>query len=82
MVRYKSLIAQLIAYSLAVGSTLRYADYFRSHPSRETVALLLAAFFLLLVAEPWLSRRSQRTERLRLLPHCAMHSHSSSQAIT
>jgi signal transduction histidine kinase len=53
------LIVYLVAWLGALGSTLRYTGHFVGHPSQWTIFGLLAAFYILLAAFPWVSRRSQ-----------------------
>ena len=72
MARRKPLVTYLIAYFFAIGTAFRYQSLGRNEPSRWTVTVqwtiagLFAAFFLLLVIEPWLTRRSQRYTHLYL----------------
>jgi signal transduction histidine kinase len=64
--RYRTLITYLAAYFFAIGATIRYLSTYRGQPSFWTIAGLLAVFLLLLSAEPWLTRRSQRYTHLYL----------------
>jgi signal transduction histidine kinase len=66
MSRWKTPILYLVAYLLAIGSTLRYYEYLSTRPRPWLIGGLLAVFFLLLVLEPWLSRRRPRSAHLYL----------------
>jgi signal transduction histidine kinase len=66
MARRKTLVTYLIAYFFTIGTAFRYLSLGRNEPHRwtatvqRTIAGLFIAFFLLLVIEPWLTRRSHR----------------------
>jgi signal transduction histidine kinase len=66
MARRKTLVTYLIAYFFTIGTAFRYLSLGRNEPFRWTVAVqrtiagLFVAFFLLLVLEPRLTRRSRR----------------------
>jgi PAS domain S-box-containing protein len=66
MARRKTLVTYLIACFFTIGTAFRYLSLSRNEPSRwtvtvqRTIAGLFVAFFLLLVIEPWLTRRSRR----------------------
>jgi signal transduction histidine kinase len=66
MARHRTLITYLVAYLVAIGTAIRYLNAYRGDPYQWTVAGLLGVFFLLLVIEPWLSRRSRRYSHLYL----------------
>jgi signal transduction histidine kinase len=73
MARRKTLVTYLIAYFFTIATALRYLSLSGSQPEkvpsdiRWALALSLAAFFMLLVFEPWLSRRSPRYTHLYLV---------------
>jgi signal transduction histidine kinase len=58
MVRYRTLITYVIIYFFAISTAIRGLLHFQSRTYQWPVTSLLAAFFLLLAIEPWLSRRS------------------------
>ena len=58
MTRSRVRIVYLVAWLIAVGGTLRYLEFILGHTSRWAIFCLLAAFYILLVLVPWLSRRS------------------------
>ncbi|MFC1932618.1 ATP-binding protein [Chloroflexota bacterium] len=63
----KTLVTYLIIFFIAIASALRFLMYYRGQPFQWTVTGLLAAFLLLLVVEPWLTRRSHRYTHLYLV---------------
>jgi len=73
MTRRKTLITYLIAYFFTIATALRYLSLSGTQPEkvpsdiRWALALSFAAFFLLLVIEPWLSRLSPRYTHLYLV---------------
>jgi signal transduction histidine kinase len=70
MTHRKILVTYLIVYLGTIATALRYLSLSSTSPEkvpsdiRWVLTLLLAAFFLLLVIEPWLSRRSPRYAHL------------------
>ncbi|MBN1991981.1 MAG: sensor histidine kinase [Anaerolineae bacterium] len=58
MARYRTLITYVIIYFFALSATIRGLIHFQGRTYQWLVTGLLAAFFLLLAIEPWLSRRS------------------------
>jgi len=58
MTRQRTLITHLIAYLLATGTVIRYLVAYRGEPFQWIVYSLIAAFVLLMLIEPWFSRRS------------------------
>jgi signal transduction histidine kinase len=58
MARYRMLITYVIIYFFAISTAIRGLFHFQGRTYQWLVTGLLAAFFLLLVMEPWLSRRS------------------------
>jgi signal transduction histidine kinase len=67
MANHRARIAYLVACLAAVCGTLRYLGFILSHPARWAILGLLAAFFLLLAAFPWVSRRLPRYMNLYLV---------------
>ena len=72
MARHRTLITYLAAYFFAVGTAVRTLDRFRDDPSLPFISSLLVIFLLLIVVEPWLSRRSQRYTYLYLIVQIGM----------
>jgi signal transduction histidine kinase/FixJ family two-component response regulator len=72
MARRRTLITYLAAYFFAISTALRgliryrFLLMYRGLLARGRVVGLLAAFFLLLVIEPWLTRRSRRYTHIYL----------------
>ncbi len=66
MARHRTLITYLAAYFFAIGTAFRFLSSFQAHLLLWAIAGLLAAFLLLLVIEPWLTRRSRRYTHLYL----------------
>jgi len=64
--RNRTLVTYLFIYFIAIASALRFLMYYRGQPFQWTVTGLLAAFLLLLVVEPLLTRRSHRYTHLYL----------------
>lgn len=66
MARRKVLLMYVIAWFTAIGTVLRYVSRSRSFPESvpaetlRVLAVLFAAFFVLLFIEPWLTQRSTR----------------------
>jgi signal transduction histidine kinase len=58
MARHKTLITYVIIYFFAISTAIRGLIHFHGWSYQWVVTSLLAAFLLLLVVEPWLSRRS------------------------
>jgi signal transduction histidine kinase len=58
MARYRTLITYVIIYFFAISTAIRGLIHFQGRTSQWLVTGLLAAFFLLLTIELWLSRRS------------------------
>ncbi|MBN1219855.1 MAG: sensor histidine kinase [Anaerolineae bacterium] len=58
MAQYRVLITYVIIYFFAISAAIRGLIHFQGRTYQWLVISLLAAFFLLLVIEPWLSRRS------------------------
>ena len=73
MARRKVLVTYLIAWLIAIGTALRYLSRSRSYPESvppdvlRALAVLFAAFFVLLFIEPWLTRRSTHYAHMYLL---------------
>lgn len=60
MTQRRTLITYVIAYFFAISTAIRGLMHFQGQTYQWLVTALLAAFFLLLATEPWLSRRSAR----------------------
>ena len=81
MARRKTLVTYLIAYFFTIGTAFRYLSMARNEPDRWTataqwtIAGLFVAFFVLLVIEPWLSRRSRQHTHLYLVVQAVIGCH-------
>lgn len=67
MTRQRTLLTHLIAYLVATGTVIRYLMAYRGDPFQWIVFGLLAAFVLLMLIEPWFSRRSPNSTHLYLV---------------
>jgi signal transduction histidine kinase len=56
----------VVAYLVAIGTAIRYLVTYNGDPLLWPVTVLLVVFLVLLVVEPWLSRRSRRHTHLYL----------------
>jgi signal transduction histidine kinase len=66
MSRHRTLVTNLTAYLVAIGTAIRYVVKYQGDPFLWLVVGLLAVFLVLLAIEPWLSHRSRLYTHLYL----------------